>query len=94
MIRHLNKKSGLQNNNILHTFSDRAGNVWLGLDNGIDCVVLDSRYTSIFPDGEMQATGYSASVFENRLYLGVSNGAYVAPWQSYYDPELGPVFKK
>ena len=94
VIRHLNKKSGLQNNNILHTFSDRAGNVWLGLDNGIDCVVLDSRYTSIFPDGEMQATGYSASVFENRLYLGVSNGAYVAPWQSYYDPELGPVFKK
>lgn len=94
VIRHLNKKSGLQNNNILHTFCDRAGNVWLGLDNGIDCVVLDSRYTSIFPDGEMQATGYSASVFENRLYLGVSNGAYVAPWQSYYDPELGPVFKK
>lgn len=94
VIRHLNKKSGLQNNNILHTFSDRAGNAWLGLDNGIDCVVLDSRYTSIFPDGEMQATGYSASVFENRLYLGVSNGAYVAPWQSYYDPELGSFFKK
>ncbi|MDZ4749454.1 MAG: triple tyrosine motif-containing protein [Saprospiraceae bacterium] len=94
VIQHLNKKSGLQNNNILHTFSDLAGNVWLGLDNGIDCVVLDSRYTSIFPDGEMQATGYSASVFENQLYLGVSNGAYVAPWKSYYDPELGPVFEK
>ncbi len=94
VFRHLTKKNGLQNNNILHTFSDRAGNVWLGLDNGIDCVDLDSPFSSIFPDGEMQATGYSAAVFENHLYLGVSNGAYVAPWQSYYDPENEPFFQK
>ena len=94
MFRHLTKKTGLQNNNILQVFSDRAGNAWLGLDNGIDFVDLDSPWSSIFPDGEMQATGYSAAVFEDNLYLGVSNGAYVAPWQSYYDPEKGPVFHK
>ncbi len=94
MFRHLTKKTGLQNNNILQVYSDRAGNAWLGLDNGIDFVDLDSPWSSIFPDGEMQATGYSAAVFEKHLYLGVSNGAYVAPWQSYYDPEAGPVFQK
>lgn len=94
VFRQLNKKSGLQNNNILHTFCDRAGNVWLGLDNGIDCIDLDSPFSSIFPDGEMQATGYSAAVQDDRLYLGVSNGAYVAPWQTYYDPAKGPVFRK
>ncbi len=94
MYRHLTKKTGLQNNNILQVFSDRAGNAWLGLDNGIDFVDLDSPWSSIFPDGEMQATGYSAAVFEKNLYLGVSNGAYVAPWKSYYDPEAGPVFRK
>ena len=92
--RHLTKKSGLQNNNILHTFCDRAGNIWLGLDNGIDCIILDSPFSSIFPDGEMQATGYCGAVFGNQLYLGVSNGAYVAPWQAYYDPEKGPLFEK
>ena len=94
VFRHLTKKTGLQNNNILEVFSDKAGNVWLGLDNGIDFVDLDSPWSNIFPDGEMQATGYGATVFENHLYLGVSNGAYVAPWQSYYDPEKGPVFEK
>jgi len=94
VFRHLNKKQGLQNNNILTTFCDRDGNLWLGLDNGIDCVVLDSRFSTIFPDGELHATGYSAAVFENRLYLGVSNGAYVAPWQSYYDPEHGNLFQR
>ena len=92
--RHLTKKSGLQNNNILHTFCDRAGNIWLGLDNGIDCIILDSPFSSIFPDGEMQATGYCGAVYGNKLYLGVSNGAYVAPWQTYYDPEKGPLFEK
>ncbi|HUR30830.1 MAG TPA: hypothetical protein VMZ69_05325, partial [Saprospiraceae bacterium] len=94
VFRHLNKKHGLQNNNILHTFCDIDGNLWLGLDNGIDCVVMDSRFSSIFPDDELHATGYSAAVFEDQLYLGVSNGAFIAPWQSYYDPEQGSIFQR
>lgn len=94
VFRHLNKKQGLQNNNILRTFCDHDGNLWLGLDNGIDCVVMDSKFSTIFPDGELHATGYSAAVFQNQLYLGVSNGAYVAPWQAYYDPEQGNLFQR
>ena len=94
VFRHLTKKMGLQNNNILNTFCDRTGNVWLGLDNGIDCVILDSPFSNLFPDGEMQATGYGAAVYDHKLYLGVSNGAYVSTWQPYYDPEEGPFFKK
>lgn len=94
VFRHLTKKSGLQNNNILNTFSDRSGNLWLGLDNGIDCVMLNSPFTSVIPDGELQGTGYTAAVFQNRLYLGVSNGVYTAPWQSFYDPENEPFFQK
>ncbi len=92
--RHLNKQDGLQNNNILHTFCDRDGNVWLGLDNGIDCVVLGSRFTTIYPDKDLQATAYAAAVLDNQLYLGVSNGAYIAPWQDYYDPEVNSYFKR
>lgn len=94
VFRHLNKKHGLQNNNILSAFCDRDGNLWLGLDNGIDVVVLDSRFTSVFPDDELQGTGYTAAVYQNQLYLGVSNGAYTAPWQSYYDPEKRPYFHR
>ena len=94
VFRHLNKKDGLQNNNILHTFCDRAGNLWMGLDNGIDCAVMDSKFTTLFPDNELQATAYAAALFKDNLYLGVSNGAYVAPWQSYYDPESQPYFRR
>lgn len=94
VFRHLNKKSGLQNNNILNTFCDRAGSLWLGLDNGIDCVVLDAPFSTVIPDGDLQGAGYAAAVFQNRLYLGVSNGVYLAPWQSFYNPEKEPFFQK
>lgn len=94
IFRHLTKKNGLQNNNILHVFSDRSGNLWLGLDNGIDCIVLDSPFSALIPDGELQGTGYTAAVSQNQLYLGVSNGVYRAPWQAFYSPEQEPYFQK
>lgn len=94
IFRHLTKKSGLQNNNILHTFADRAGNLWLGLDSGIDFVALPSPFTTLIPDAELQGTGYAATVYDGRLYLGVSNGVYQTRWQAYYDPEKKPFFEK
>lgn len=94
VFRHLNKKIGLQNNNILSTFSDRAGNLWLGLDNGIDCVILNSPFNSVIPDGDLQGTGYTATVFQGQLFLGVSNGVYTAPWKSFYHAEKEPFFQK
>ncbi|MDX1913220.1 MAG: triple tyrosine motif-containing protein [Saprospiraceae bacterium] len=94
IFRHLTKKNGLQNNNILHTFADRAGNLWLGLDNGIDCVILPSAFTALVPDAELQGTGYAAAVHDEMLYLGVSNGVYQTRWQTYYNPEKKPYFEK
>jgi ligand-binding sensor domain-containing protein/DNA-binding CsgD family transcriptional regulator len=92
--QHLNNKKGLQNNNILCLFSDKSGNLWLGLDSGIDCAVLYSPFSSILPDDELKGTGYSAAVFEQHLYLGVSNGVYKANWQQFYDPEKAHLFEK
>ena len=94
MFRHLTNKNGLQNNNILHAYADRAGNVWLGLDNGIDYVVLTSPFNSVIPDGDLQGTGYAAAVYRGQLYLGVSNGVYTAPWKDFYNTETEPFFQK
>ncbi len=94
MYRHLTRSEGLQNNNVLHVFADRAGNAWLGLDNGIDCVALPSPFTSVIPDAELKGTGYAAAVFEGQLFLGVSNGVYKAGWDTYYDPQKKPYFAK
>jgi DNA-binding CsgD family transcriptional regulator len=90
--QHLTNRDGLQNNTILCVFADRAGNAWLGLNNGIDCVNMQSRFTAVRPDGDLRGTGYAAAIQDGRLYLGVSNGAYATRWRSYFDPGDGPVF--
>src|SRR5690606_21579426 len=40
IVQHINRKKGLQNNTVLDLFTDRNGNLWLALDNGIDYVTV------------------------------------------------------
>ena len=82
----IHKGTGLQNNNVLSVQPDRAGNLWLGLDNGIDYVEVNAPFYRILPDNELEGPGYAARIFNSRLYLGTSNGLYQIPWQTYYDP--------
>ncbi len=86
VIQQLNKQNGLQNNNILSVFKDRSGNLWLGLDNGIDYVAINSPFTRIIPDKEQEGTAYAAKIFDNTIYLGTSSGLYQQDWRAYYNP--------
>ncbi len=85
--QHLNKKSGLQNNTSLSLFAPKQGGLWVGLDNGIDFVDVHSPFTTIFPDGELQGTGYTAEVFGGKIYFGTNTGLYATDWAKYYSPD-------
>ncbi|HWK08174.1 MAG TPA: triple tyrosine motif-containing protein [Puia sp.] len=78
-IQRLSKKEGLQNNNILSIFLDRNGNIWLGLDNGIDLVTYNNAIKNIFPEPEDRNPGYTSIIYRNSLYLGTSTGVYRSP---------------
>jgi DNA-binding CsgD family transcriptional regulator len=91
---HLNNKSGLQNNTVLSLFAPKQGGLWLGLDNGIDFVDVHSPFTSIFPDGELQGTGYTAQLFDNKIYFGTNTGLYATDWANYYAPLARRHFSK
>jgi ligand-binding sensor domain-containing protein/DNA-binding CsgD family transcriptional regulator len=75
IIQRLNLNNGLQNNTILSLCNDRSGNLWLGLDNGIDYIELNSpiSYTS---RSENIGTGYCAVIHNNLLYLGTNQGLF------------------
>ncbi|WP_297094979.1 two-component regulator propeller domain-containing protein [uncultured Draconibacterium sp.] len=81
IIQHLNRNNGLQNNTILSLSNDRSGNLWLGLDNGIDYVELNSpiSYTSRSED---IGTGYCSVIQNNILYLGTNQGLFTRPFSS------------
>lgn len=82
IIQHINRDQGLQNNTVLSTFSDRDENLWLGLDNGIDYVEVNSPL-SFISDFEGLGTGYTCRVFNGKLYLGTNQGLYVKTFNNF-----------
>ena len=78
--QHVSKSKGLQNNTILSLFQDENNNLWLGLDNGIDYVKLNSPVTYMSPLKEIGA-GYVSALHNGILYLGTNQGLYYASWE-------------
>ena len=71
------RKQGLQNNTVLSLLFDRHDNLWIGLDQGIDCIrralpmmQLNNRLVDF-------GAGYCACASGNKLYLGTNQGLYV-----------------
>ncbi len=91
IIQHINKEKGLQNNTILSLFNDNSGNLWLGLDNGIDYIELNSPLTYISSSDGI-STGYSCIVHNDHLYLGTNQGLFVKPFNA-FNPNNSEDFK-
>jgi ligand-binding sensor domain-containing protein/DNA-binding CsgD family transcriptional regulator len=79
IIRQINKKRGLQDNTILNVFSDRAGNLWLLLNKGIDYLTINSPVTFI-QNSEGFGAGYATVIHNGNIYLGTNQGLYVKSW--------------
>ncbi|WP_373055875.1 helix-turn-helix transcriptional regulator [Zunongwangia sp. H14] len=74
-IRIYNRNRGLQNNTVLG-MAKKNGKVWLGLDNGIDKIDLDSPI-DFFTDesGELGAV-YDIAFYKGHLYIASNTGVY------------------
>ena len=79
-------KKGLQSNDILNSYKDGLGNLWLALNNGIDYIEINSPFSLIEPDGDLRGTGYDVKIHQNQIYFGMSNGLYSTEWKKHYDP--------
>lgn len=78
ILHELNSEWGIQNNTILSLLVDSNENLWLGLDNGIDYVEINSPLSYIGSD--KIGTGYCCRVFDGNLYLGTNQGLYYTPF--------------
>ncbi|MBL7968619.1 MAG: hypothetical protein JNK09_16555 [Prolixibacteraceae bacterium] len=79
IIQHINRQKGLQNNTILKTFADRNGNLWLGLDNGIDYLNINSPITFL-QESDGIGAGYTSIIHKGKLYLGTNQGLFITDW--------------
>lgn len=73
---HLTQKLGLSNNTVLSLFEDVDKNVWFGLDNGINCVNLQSPVKSYVDNTGILGTVYTSILYQNTLYIGTNQGLF------------------
>ncbi len=67
---------GLSNNTILSVFEDVDNNIWLGLDNGINCINNNSPFKIYNKTSEFIGSVYTSIVYNDFLYLGTNQGLF------------------
>lgn len=73
---HVSQNKGLINNTVLAVFQDAKQNLWLGLDNGISCINLNSSIKAFADLTGKLGSVYTTLNFENELYVGTNQGLF------------------
>ena len=73
---HISIANGLQNKTVLSVAFDCNKNLWLGLDNGIDCIPLQSPLRFLDSHQSPIGSGYCSIAYKGSLYLGTNQGLY------------------
>ncbi len=68
--------NGLQSKTVLSAYFDTDHNLWLGLDNGIDCIPLDSPLRFLNSRQSPVGNGSCSIDYHDKLYLGTNQGLY------------------
>ena len=72
----VNRNNSLKNNSVLSIGIDKENDLWLGLDNGIAHVEINSPY-SVFSDNTgILGTVYSVAQMDNGFLLGSNHGVF------------------
>lgn len=74
--RYLNKESGMQNNTVLNAGFDRAGNIWLCLDNGLDYAVFNASVSNLITSSNDIGVAYCSYKDDDVMYFGTNQGLY------------------
>jgi len=79
---HITQSKGLSNNTALSLFEDNDKNLWIGLDNGINCINLNSAVKSYSDDTGALGTVYTSVLYNGKLYVGTNQGLFYKDYNS------------
>lgn len=71
---------GMQSNMVQSVAFDAHGNVWCGLDYGIDYIELGAPFTYLYRSPQSYGIGYTSYIYNNMAYFGTDRGLYVSAW--------------
>jgi DNA-binding CsgD family transcriptional regulator len=72
----IDRSNGLANNTVLSTFTKDNNNVWLGLDNGIALLNIQSRFSKYVDQIGVLGTTYASAYYGDITYLGTNQGLF------------------
>lgn len=72
----ITQNEGLNNNTVLSLFEDADKNLWIGLDNGINCINLQSPIKSYTDNTGLIGTVYTSVIYDDNLYIGTNQGLF------------------
>jgi len=78
----INNYNGLSNNTVQSIFEDTEYNIWLGLNNGINCLNAEAPLSIYNEENGKIGTVHASSVFNDNIYLGSNQGLFYRPWNS------------
>lgn len=81
-IENISLLDGLQSNACLRTYQDSHGNLWVGLQNGMALIDINSPLRLLNQNIELPGSGYEAFETKEGTYYTTSNGVYYLPVNS------------
>jgi AraC family chitin signaling transcriptional activator len=78
---HISQNKGLSNNTALSLFEDADKNLWVGLDNGINCINLQSPIKNFVDVTGKLGTVYASKLHDGRLYIGTNQGLFYKDYE-------------
>ena len=79
---HITQSTGISNNTVLALFEDIEKNLWIGLDNGINCVNLQSPIRNYYDTSGFLGTIYTSLLYNQKLYIGTNQGLFYKNYNS------------
>ncbi|QTD38657.1 LuxR family transcriptional regulator [Polaribacter batillariae] len=76
IINKIDQPIGLVNNTVLSLFEDADGNVWSALDNGINCLNMQSFIREYNDDNGDFGTTYCSVKYKDKIYIGTNQGLF------------------
>ncbi|WP_340155194.1 LuxR C-terminal-related transcriptional regulator [uncultured Winogradskyella sp.] len=73
---HVSKENGLLNNTVLGQYIDASNNLWLGLDNGISKIDLDSHHYFFNDQSGKLGAVYDVVKYNGQIYIGSNTGLF------------------
>ena len=76
VLESISTREGLESNACLRSFQDYLGNLWVGMQNGIALIDINSPMRFLNQEIGIQGSGYEAFETDGGTYFTTSNGIY------------------